>query len=275
MYCCRCLYCTAMPQDELVYRECVSVEDFQQCIELERAIWKDDDIDVMPVRLYMISKACNAPTIGAFDQAGRLVGFVHTMLALMGSNVVYHSHMAAVVEALRHRDIGYRIKLAQREKAIEAGIPLIVWTFDPLQSRNAHFNINKLGAVIRQYKVNYYGEGVSSVFDAHVPSDRVYAEWWVSSPHVASVLSGERPRQDSEAATVKIPDNIDAVRAASLEDHVSWRLRIREEFQTQFGSGLIVRGFTRTPESASSAYLFGPDEEQFQFCAYDGLKTAR
>ena len=93
-----------MAQDEVAIRDCVSVDDFKQCIELEREVWHDDDIGIMPVRLYMISKTCNAPTIGAFDASGRLVGFVHTSLALVGRHVVYHSHLAAVVEGLR--DLG-------------------------------------------------------------------------------------------------------------------------------------------------------------------------
>src|SRR5436190_20195277 len=126
-----------MSERGVVIRECSSTEDFQQCIELERAVWKDDDLGIMPIRLYMISKACHAPTIGAFEQSGRLVGFVHTMIALMDKHVIYHSHLAAVREDLRHRDIGYRMKLAQRRHALEAGVPLIIWTFDPLQSRNA------------------------------------------------------------------------------------------------------------------------------------------
>src|SRR5262245_25234751 len=172
------LYCPAMAQSDLTIRECTSVEDFQRCVTLEKTVWKDDDIGLMPIRLYMISKACNAPTVGAFDAGGNLVGFVHTMIALMGSYAVYHSHLAAVLEDFRHSQIGYRMKLAQRDRAIEAGVPLIFWTFDPLQSRNAHLNINKLGAVIRRYETNYYSEGLSSVFDAGVPSDRVFAEWW-------------------------------------------------------------------------------------------------
>ena len=253
----------------LQIRECVSVEDFNQCIELERAVWKDDDIDIMPIRLYMISKACNAPTIGAFDQEGRLVGFVHTMLALMGKNVVYHSHMAAVVEEMRHKDIGYRLKLAQRAKAVEAGIPLIIWTFDPLQSRNAHFNINKLGVIIRRYEVNYYGEGVSTVFDSGVPSDRIIAEWWVSSPHVESVLAGNRPDISEEACAIVLPDDINSVRARSLEEHIEWRHRVREDFQRELLKGHVVRGFARDRESAKSLYLFGPDEPQFNFNYYD------
>jgi predicted GNAT superfamily acetyltransferase len=270
------LYCTAMPDADVTIRECVSTDDFKQCIELERAVWRDDDIGIMPIRLYMISKACNAPTIGAFDETGRLVGFVHTSLALVGRNAVYHSHLAAVLEDLRHKDIGARMKLAQRQRAIEVGIPLIIWTFDPLQSRNAHLNINKLGAIIRRYEVNYYGEDLSSVFGSTgIPSDRVFAEWWVQSPHVESVLAGNRPAVAEGAPSATVPDSIDAVSIRSREDHLDWRLRSRAEFQREFNRGLIVKSFERNRERGTSRYLFSPDEEQFHFSAYDGIKTNR
>ena len=262
-----------MPEADVVIRECVSVEDFQQCIELERAVWRDDDIGIMPIRLYMISKACNAPTIGAFDQAGRLVGFVHMMLALMGRHVVYHSHLAAVLEGLRHKDIGYNMKLAQRQFAIEAGIPLIIWTFDPLQSRNAHLNINKLGAIIRRYELNYYGEGLSSIFDSNVPSDRVFAEWWVRSPHVERVLAGTRPKALGETSSVVIPKDIESVRAGSVEDHLNWRLRVREDFLRQVAEGRVARSLERDPERGESRYIFSSDEDQFHFEAYDSITT--
>jgi len=252
-----------MTDADVIIRECSSIEDFQQCIELERAVWKDEDIGIMPVRMYMISRACNAPTIGAFEPSGRLVGFVHTMIALRGGRVIYHSHLAAVLEQLRHRDIGYRMKLAQRERALAAGVPLIIWTFDPLQSRNAHLNINKLGAIIRRYEVNYYSEGLSTVFDANVPSDRVFAEWWVSSPHVRSALSGKLPEVLDPKTTVTIPENINEVREKSIDEHVRWRLQARGEFQQALGAGFIVRGFERS--KGSSKYLFGEDEQQFKF----------
>lgn len=258
----------------MTIRECVSVEDFQQCIELERAVWKDDDIGIMPIRLYMISKACKAPTFGAFDDTGTLVGFVHTSLALMGKHVVYHSHLAAVAKARRHSNIGRGMKLAQRESAIAAGIPLIIWTFDPLQSRNAHLNLNKLGAIIRSYEVNYYGEGLSSVFSKGVPSDRVFAEWWVMSSQVGAALTGKRPDVSAKADSVVIPDDVDAVSAGSTAEHLKWRLRVREQFTACLGGGSIARGFERNKESGQSRYLFGPDEEQFHFSAYGGITTS-
>ena len=262
-----------MADREVTIRECVSVDDFKQCIELEREVWHDDDIGIMPIRLYMISKTCNAPTIGGFDSAGRLVGFVHTSLALLGRHVAYHSHLAAVVEALRHRDIGYRMKLAQREHALLVGIPLIIWTFDPLLSRNAHLNINKLGAIIRRYEVNYYSEGFSTVFDSDVPSDRIFAEWWVGSPHVKSVLEGSRPSVAEHRGAVEIPEDINALRATSIEEHLRWRLAVREAFQRELARGNIVRAFAREPEKERGGYIFGADEEQFHFAAYQAIST--
>jgi predicted GNAT superfamily acetyltransferase len=259
-----------MSDPDIAIRECSSVADFKQCIELERAVWKDDDIGIMPIRLYMISKACNAPTIGAFESSGQLVGFVHTMIALIDNHVVYHSHLAAVIENLRHKDIGYRMKLAQRQHAINAGVALIIWTFDPLQSRNAHLNINKLGAIIRRYEPNYYGEGLSTVFDSQVPSDRIFAEWWVSSPHVESVLAGNRPRIEGQAESVLIPEDINKVRAASIEEHLKWRMQVREAFQTKLTGGLIVRGFERA--DGTSRYLLGSDKKEFHFGAIGSVR---
>jgi predicted GNAT superfamily acetyltransferase len=256
-----------MVEDPII-RECVSAEDFLQCIALERAVFNDDDIDIMPIRLYMISKNCNAPTFGAFNPDGKILGFVHTSIALLDGKIVYHSHLAGVLEGMRHQDIGYRLKLAQREHAIRAGVPLIIWSFDPLQSRNAHFNINKLGAIIRHYKINYYGEGISTVFDAHLPSDRVIAEWWVKAPYVEKVLAGNRPRPETETARVEIPDNIDEVRSQSLDEHIGWRLRVRENFLKALEPAAIVRGFVREAERRHSDYLFGEDEEQFRYSTY-------
>ena len=256
-----------MPDPDVTIRECQTVDEFRQCIELERDVWKDEDIDVMPIRLYMISKTCGGPTIGAFDDSNRLVGAGHMLPALVGNNVAFHSHLLAVAKNLRDKNIGYRIKLAQREHAIKAGVKMVFWTFDPLQSRNAHFNVNKLGVIIRRYGVNYYGENVSSVFEADVPSDRLIAEWWVSSRHVEAVLSGAQPRVAEVESKVTIPDDIDSIRERSVEAHKEWRLRVREAFEAALKTGAIVRGFQRDHTARRSTYPFGVDEGQFSFDA--------
>jgi len=210
----------------------------------------------MPVRLYQVSKACSAPTFGAFADSGRLAAFGHTAIALRDGNVAYHSHMLAVEDGLRDKNLGYRIKLAQRQYAINAGVGLIFWTFDPLISRNAHFNINKLGAILRRYDRNYYGQGVSTGFDVEVPTDRVIAEWFVSSSHVASVLAGQHPKPQEVTGEIEIPDDIDAVRARSANEHLEWRLRVRREFEAQIAAGAIVCGFSRDHTRRVSRYAF-------------------
>ena len=247
-----------MADDEFTIRECVSLDDFQKCVDLERRVWGNEDIDVMPVRLYQISKACNAPTLGAFTSSGRLVAFGHTTIALREGRPAYHSHMLAVEAGLRDQSLGYKIKLAQRQHALGAGIGLIFWTFDPLMSRNAHFNINKLGVVLGRYERNYYGQGVSTGFESDVPTDRVIAEWWVDSDHVKSVLAGHYPTPYKVTGEIQIPDDINSIRAHSTRAHLEWRMRVREQFETQIAGGAVATAFLRDPESRTSRYLFTP-----------------
>jgi predicted GNAT superfamily acetyltransferase len=242
-------------QDEFTIRECLSLDDFQKCVDLERRVWKNEDIDVMPVRLYQIAKACSAPTLGAFTSSGLLVAFGHTSVALREGSVAYHSHMLAVEAGLRDQNLGYRIKLAQRQHALGAGIGLIFWTFDPLTSRNAHFNINKLGVVLRRYERNYYGQGVSTGFEEDVPTDRVIAEWWVASDRVKSVLAGDSPKPDKVTGEIQIPDDINSIRERSTNEHLEWRMRVREQFEGQFSAGAVASGFLRDPGSRTSRYL--------------------
>jgi predicted GNAT superfamily acetyltransferase len=260
----RYLYSTFVAGDEFTIRECVSLDDFQKCVDLERRVWKNDDIDIMPVRLYQVSKACNAPTIGAFASSGRLVAFGHTTIALRDGNVAYHSHMLAVEDGLRDSNLGYKIKLAQRRHAVEAGVALIFWTFDPLISRNAHLNINKLGAILRRYERNYYGQGVSTGFDVEVPTDRVIAEWWVSSDHVGSVLSGQIPKPEKVTGEIEIPDDMDIIRARSASEHLEWRLRVRREFEAQLAAGAVACGFARDAGRRISRYLLMADKNEFK-----------
>ena len=253
-----------MTGDEFTIRECKSLDDFQKCVDLERRVWKNEDIDIMPVRLYQISKACNAPTIGAFSSAGRLVAFGHTTIALCDGRVAYHSHMLAVEPELRDQNLGYKVKLAQRKHALTAGVDLIFWTFDPLISRNAHFNINKLGVILRRYERNYYGQGVSTGFHRDVPTDRVIAEWWVASDRVSTVLEGGASNLGNVTAEIEIPDDIDSIRSRSISEHLEWRMRVREQLESQFASGSIVCGFSRDPGRLTGRYFLTPDQPRFE-----------
>src|SRR5581483_500609 len=151
------------------------------------------------------------------------------------------SHMAAVLPNYQNRGIGRQLKLAQRDDALAREVDLIEWTFDPLQIRNAHFNIVRLGATVREYLPNVYG-CTSSPLHHGLPTDRLVAQWWIRQPRVKQLLSGDAPRVDAEKqvcvqrSIFEISEQ-DANKAKELQSH------IRKQFQQFFGEGLVISGF--------------------------------
>jgi predicted GNAT superfamily acetyltransferase len=244
-------------------RVCNSFEDYEQCMELQRTVWHLKDIDVTPLRIYVISQNAGGFTLGAFSSEGRLVGFLHTLPAISQErDLNYYSHMLAVIPELQNSGLGRELKLYQRQRAIENKIRYIKWTFDPLQSRNAHLNINKLGCIIRHYKVNFYSSSMGSVFDANVESDRLMAEWWISSRRVEAAINGSSPALPEGAPFVEVPYDIGAIRASDLEEGRKWRYQVREEFQKMFERGLVCTAFERGRDGGHSRYYFTPWEPE-------------
>jgi predicted GNAT superfamily acetyltransferase len=241
-------------------RDVTSFGDIEQCMRLQRTTWGLPDADITPSRLFIIARWAGTPPIGAFDADGRLVGFLHTIPARFAGTASYYSHMLAVDETLRDTGIGYALKLEQRRRAIADGVPLVVWTFDPLQSRNAHFNINKLGCVVRRYVENFYGEEHASVFDAGIGSDRVFAEWWVGSAHVERVIAGQRASATGLEPFVEIPSDFTAIKRADHEQALLWRLRAREQFQSRLSRGLVAVALERHADAGRSRYIFEQGE---------------
>jgi predicted GNAT superfamily acetyltransferase len=168
--------------------------------------------------------------------------------------------MMAVAEDYQNRGVGARLKWAQRARVVAEGRRFIRWTWDPLQSRNAHFNLNRLGVVVRSYALNYYGTDYSTVTGRFaeplgLDSDRLVAEWELDSPRVAALARGETPEPLGKfEAAVAIPPNWGAL---VREDPAAARaelLRVRAEFQTAFAAGLVCAGFDRDPPRPR--YLF-------------------
>ena len=247
-----------MPDFQL--RTIQSFQEIDQCIQLQRATWGLPDIDITPARLFVVAQWSGAPSIGAFDASGRVFGFVHTLMARHEGTPAFYSHMLAVDESLRDTGIGYSLKLAQRDQALALNIPLVIWTFDPLQSRNAHFNLNKLGAVVRRYAVNFYGEQHASVFDAGIGSDRVFAEWWVGSRRVELALAGEPSPPDVSHDSIDIPGDFNSVKRTDHQQALIWRLQTREAFQSRLSRGLVVVGLERDIGSGISRYRLASAE---------------
>ncbi|MBI2816788.1 MAG: GNAT family N-acetyltransferase [Acidobacteria bacterium] len=211
---------------------------------MQRTVWAFEDQDLIPVRFFVVARKIEGQVLGAFDGSGKMVGFTLAVPALHGSLVYLHSHMAAVLSGFRGQGLGRRLKLEQRRKALERGIRLIEWTFDPLEIGNAYFNLNRLGAIVRRYVVNQYGIS-SSPLHRGLPTDRLVAEWWLDSPRATAAAAGKTPPEVPVAKKISVP--------ASGMSMPEIQLKLRSECQAAFAEGLSAVGF----ENETRSYLIG------------------
>jgi predicted GNAT superfamily acetyltransferase len=246
--------------DEIVIRECATVEEFDACVRLQRDVFALPDIEISPRRHLVVSRSAGGWTLGAF--AGeRLVGFVHHLVAVYDQDRIGgYSHMMAVAAEYQNRGLGARLKWAQRERAINERRDFIKWTFEPCRARNAHFNLNRLGAVVRVYAVNYYGTDYAT-FDGEfgrrlgLDSDRLIAEWDLRSARVEAAARSETLMRDTQpAATVEIPPDWNSLVREDAARAREELLRVRREFQSALDAGLICSGFER--DATQPRYLF-------------------
>src|SRR5215207_5508836 len=250
---------------EIDIRECTKVEEFDQCVRLQREAFGLPDLELSPRRHLIVARSAGGFTLGAFD-GERMVGFVLNQLAARRSPAtgaeesIGYSHMMAVAKDYQNRGVGARLKWAQRARAVADGRRFIRWTWDPVQSRNAHFNLNRLGVVVRSYAVNYYGTDYSTVTGKFgkslgLDSDRLVAEWELDSPRVEALARGEAPAPKGEPeASVAIPPNWGALVREDPTVARAELLRVRAEFHTAFAAGLVCAGFERDP--SAPRYLF-------------------
>jgi predicted GNAT superfamily acetyltransferase len=242
-------------------RQCETIEEFEACVRMQREVWQFSDLDISPLRSYVVARNSGGFTLGAFDQSNKLLGMAHALAAFDEKlRPYYYSQMLAVEPPLQNAGIGVKLKWGQRDLSLKTGVPLITWTFDPLQSRNAHLNIVKLGGVVRRYCPNYYGANSSSALHRGLDTDRLFIEWWVRSPRVAGALEGLR-RADKPEAVVEVPRDIGEIKKRDMDEARHWQMRIREGFQKYLSEGLYCAGFEADPNS-DSRYLFFKDHQQ-------------
>ena len=149
-------------------RDLHTLDELKRVVELEAIVWEYTDLqDVVPVPILAINVKRGGILIGAFDESEAMVGFAYSLPGLKSGHLIQWSHMVGVLEAHRNTGLGRLLKLEQRKRALEMGIKVIEWTFDPMQSMNAHFNLTKLGAVIIEYAENIYGEEFKKFFAAY------------------------------------------------------------------------------------------------------------
>lgn len=165
-------------------RELTTIDDFRRVFALEQRVWGYTSLeDAVPVPILIVSRKIGGLLIGAFDPGDELVGFAYSLPGVKDGRPFQWSHMLGVVETHRNRGVGWLLKLEQRRLTLGMGLELVEWTFDPLQALNAHLNFVKLGAIVREYHLDVYGES-SSTLHRGTPTDRFVAEWWLRSTRV-------------------------------------------------------------------------------------------
>lgn len=238
------------------------VGEFRQCVELQRLVWGFDDSDLVPSRMFVVSRKIGGQVFGAWD-GDRLAGYALAMPGDRNGHLYLHSHMLAVLPEYRNAGLGRLLKLRQREDALARGIDLMEWTFDPLEIKNAYFNLERLGAVTRRYVPNQYGF-TSSRLQGGLPSDRLVAEWWLRSQRVERALRGERSGFEVRHR-IEVPAEIYDWKAAGDERAAQTQARNREMLLTAFGSGHVALGYERT--ASGGAFLLGTWDEAWDYGA--------
>jgi len=250
--------------DSIEIRKCHGLEELRRAVDLQQEVWNFTDAELVPLRLFVVAEKVGGQVLGAFDR-GEMVGFALAVPGVRGGHSYLHSHMLAVRKDYRNGGLGRRIKLFQREEALQRGIELIEWTFDPLEIKNAYLNIEKLGAIVRRYTINQYGI-TTSPLQGGLPTDRLIAEWWLNSKRVGELLAqGAIPRQDV-VARISVPASIyewkaspdTRVRALEVQE------RNREQFLKVFERGLAVTGYERDA-GENGTFLVGNWDEKWSY----------
>jgi predicted GNAT superfamily acetyltransferase len=256
----------------IAIRPIQTINEYRAAEQLQRAVWGLDEVEIVPDQVLLTAQRNGGLVLGAFDTSakgnGRLVGLVFGFVGLTAEGKVKHcSHIAAVLPTYQNQNVGYRMKLAQREHVLAQGLDLVTWTFDPLESRNGYLNFHKLGVTCRTYLRDLYG-GMRDALNAGLPSDRFQVDWHIASQRVTSLLRGEqagstlaaleasgvpvlnppqpgdppRPPEttqplEGDLALVRIPAHFQAMKSADMGLAHAWRAHTRELFEAAFAAG--------------------------------------
>jgi predicted GNAT superfamily acetyltransferase len=227
--------------------------EFEGCVDLQQKTWQYSAGEVLPRRVFFLAEKLGGHVLGAYD-GDKLVGFNLGLPAQRRGVGYIHSQMLAVLPEYRNSGLGRSMKLAQRDLAIEQGISVIEWTYDPLEIKNSFFNLSRLGAISRRYVSDFYGAS-SSPLQGGLPTDRLYAEWWVQSPHAERVMA-RQPMLDAVLARVSVPAQIYAWKAEGDRRAEETQTALRNELQQHFADGHCILGYDRETDG-TGVFLLG------------------
>jgi predicted GNAT superfamily acetyltransferase len=247
-------------------RHCDALAQFEDCLRLEHAVWGHGEDIAVPVPIFAVAHHTGGQVLGAFAGA-EMVGFTLALHGTRAGKEFLHSHMTAVLPQYRDRGVGRQLKLFQRDDALARGISLVEWTFDPLELKNAHFNLNRLGAVARRYLPNIYGI-TNSPLHAGLPTDRLVAEWWLDSPRVKALLD-EKDKKDNKdnkpnkplaetgpSERFPLPANIAEIKENDPDAAVRIQTGMRFQFTRAFANGQVATSVE--PRVARVDYILTP-----------------
>ena len=245
---------TRQPGEGIVIRKCRALEEFHACVALQREVWGEADLEIEPVTMFVVASLTGGQVLGAFE-GEKLVGYTLAVVGLRQGVVYLHSHQTAVCAAHRNRGVGRMLKLFQRDEALGRGIRLVEWTFDPLELKNAHFNLNRLGAICRRYIPNLYGVTTSPLHRG-IATDRLVAEWWLGSPRVIAAIQDLAPSATDAPAAIELPADLEQWQHNDAQRVQALQTRVREEFTQWFAREYAAIGI-RAGEKGQ-AYLLAP-----------------
>ena len=275
---------------DIEIRDLTTIDEFRQVVGLEKAIWGyTDEGDLVTVPVFIFTVHRGATLIGAFA-GDRMIGFAYAVVGMKQRKPMMWSHMAGVLPEFRG-GLGFRLKLAQRERALAQGYDLIEWTFDPLQAMNAHFNFAKLGGIVEEYAPNFYGESTSALHKG-TPTDRVVLSWKITEPHVVRRIEQSSPalrmksHEVAEAPIVntvvadgewrktrtinlaikerrvwiEIPTGFTEMQQRAPDRALAWRMDVRQMFDEYLAKGYRAVDFVLQRDSGFGRYLLAREQ---------------
>ena len=285
----------------IIIRDIGSSAEMRAVEELQKEVWGLPDLDVVPSSHLVATKTAGGVLVGAFE-GKTLVGFVYGFTSYEDGQMAHHSHMLAVKPGFRNFKLGHKLKLAQRERVIEQGISFMTWTYDPLQSLNAHFNLGTLGVFADRYFIDFYGEDAASFLHRN-GTDRLWVTWPLigsrvnerldeinlklkterviplvqlgaeNQPHTNTLVAGLA----RDTALIEIPADINTLQKGSVALASQWREATRWAFTEALAAGYIVVDFQRQQrgDQRLGIYLLSRKETLKGFLEKSKSDTAR
>jgi predicted GNAT superfamily acetyltransferase len=227
-----------------------AVPEYDECVRIEHAVWGEEI--AVPNAMFIVAHHTGGQVFAAFD-GPKMIGFTlavvgirqfspHPNTVVGGRHTPFmHSHMTAVLSQYRNSGVGRRLKLFQRQDALDRDIPLVEWTYDPLEIKNGYFNLVRLGIIVRRLIPNCYGI-TESPLHSGLPTDRFVPEWWLDSERVRALAAGKSLAAGKIADRIPLPRNMHEIKTADRNAALRIQSRFRERCETAFAADLVVTG---------------------------------